>query len=337
MKLAVRINKKLAGKTIKLIEKYNLRDKSRRIISKENFVEIPIKDCENIRELLKGYEIVVQEKPVYSKSKTIEEAIQKYLPEEEFKKIRHILPRTYKVLGNIVLVKIPEELKDYSNLIGKALLEINTHCKSVWWDKGKRGQLRKPEVELIAGRGGETIHREGNCIYKFDVSKVMFSPGNQAERIRMGKIVKKEVVIDMFAGIGYFTIPMAKKAKRVYAIEINPDSYHYLLENIKLNEVECVIPILGDSMYVTPENVADRVVMGHINCHKFLPVAINALKDRGWIHYHESVPEAVIERPIRRVISAVKKAGKNVTIGCIRKVKNYSPGVLHVVVDAYVY
>jgi tRNA wybutosine-synthesizing protein 2 len=168
----------------------------------------------------------------------------------------------------------------------------------------------------------------------------MFSPGNLAERTRMGRIVKDgEIVVDMFAGIGYFSIPMAvhSNPKRVYSIEINPDSYAYLLENIKLNNADRIVPILGDSMHMTPEGVADRVIMGHIRCHDFLPVAIAALRDEGIIHYHESTPEAVLERPIERVKKAAEMMGKRVKILEFRKVKNYSPGVLHVVVDALIY
>jgi tRNA wybutosine-synthesizing protein 2 len=77
--------------------------------------------------------------------------------------------------------------------------------------------------------------------------------------------------------------------------------------------------------------------MGHINCHEFLPVAIRALKDKGVIHYHESTPEAVLERPVERVKRAAESEGKKVKILEFRRVKHYSPGVLHVVVDALVY
>ncbi len=332
---AVRVNSKRAGELIKKLEELGLRDKSRRIVARGDYVEIPVRFGEELRKLESelGVEVVEQKNPVYARPRTLEDALRDKLPENVLRK----LPKTYKVLGDVILVKLRDDILDYAETIGKALLEINPHCKSVWLDRGKRGMLRKPDVELIAGEGGETIHREGGCIYKFDVSRVMFSPGNQAERIRMGRIVREgEVVVDMFAGIGYFTVPMAKKAK-VYAVEINPDSYHYLLENLRLNEVRSVIPILGDSMFVTPEGVASRVVMGHVNCSEFLPVAIRALKGRGWIHYHESVPEAVLERPVRRVISAARRLGKNVRIEGLRKVKNYSPGVIHVVVDAYVF
>jgi len=158
--------------------------------------------------------------------------------------------------------------------------------------------------------------------------------------MRIVKLVQDdEIVVDMFAGIGYFTIPIAvhTNAKKIYAIEINPDSYFYLLENIKLNRVNNVLPILGDSMYVTPEGIADRVVMGHIFCQDFLPVAISALKSDGYIHYHESVPEVIIQRPIERIKRACELLGRDVRIENFRKVKNYSPGVLHVVVDAYIY
>jgi len=343
--LAIRVEKSRAEEAIALAEKLGIRDRRRRIVSRGDYVEIPVTgtgaEAGNVTEVIKDlrrvledeFELVEQESPVYARPRTLEEALAGKLPGSLMKKI----PKTYKVLGDVILVKIPDEFSDYAEVIGKALLELNPHCRSVWWDRGKRGMLRKPDVVLIAGEGGETTHREGGCVYKFDVSKVMFSPGNQAERIRMGRIVRRgEVVVDMFAGIGYFTIPMAKKAK-VYAIEINPDSYHYLLENIRLNDVESVIPILGDSMYVTPEGVADRVVMGHVSCHEFLPVAVRALKGKGWLHYHESVPEQIIERPVRRVISAVRAEGRDVRIEGVRKVKNYSPGVVHVVVDAYVF
>ncbi len=106
---------------------------------------------------------------------------------------------------------------------------------------------------------------------------------------------------------------------------------------MKLNGVSNIIPILGDSQFVTPEGVADRVVMGHIYCHDYLYTAIRAIDEVGVIHYHESTPEVVIDRPVRRVEKACRKMGKKCKILNFKKVKNYSPGVYHVVVDAKVY
>jgi tRNA wybutosine-synthesizing protein 2 len=332
---AVRVPKLEAEKVRRFAEKVGAKDKGRLIVAKGDYVEIPIYD--GYEHLFEGYEIIEQENPIFAKKMDLFEILKDKIPKEMWE----FIPRRYKIVGDIILIKIADELEDYKHLIGQELLKIHPRCKAVWRDRGKEGMLRKPNVELIAGEGSMAVHKENGCLFKLDVTKVMFSVGNQGERMRMAKIVKDgEVVVDMFAGIGYFSIPIAvhSKPKRIYSIEINPDSYGFLLENIKLNKVDCIVPILGDSMYVTPEGMADRVVMGHIYCHEFLPTAIRALKDEGGIiHYHESVPEVVLDRPVERIKRACKELGKNVKILNFRKVKNYSPGVLHVVVDAYIY
>ncbi|WP_456370842.1 50S ribosomal protein L11 methyltransferase, partial [Geoglobus sp.] len=159
----------------------------------------------------------------------------------------------------------------------------------------------------------------------------------QYEKVRVAKLVKDgEIVLDMFAGIGYFSIPIAKhsRAKRIYSIEINPDSYYFLLENINLNSVKNIVPVLGDSSQLSPEGFADRVVMGHIYAEEFLDTAISALKDEGWIHYHEAVPVRVIGRPVERIRRAAERIGGEVLEVRMRRVKNYAPNAVHVVVDA---
>ncbi len=331
---AVRVPKEKAEEVRKFAERIGAKDKDRLVVCRGNYVEIPIYD--GYESHFSNFEVIEQTNPVFARKSDLYEVLKYKIPKE----LWDFIPRRYKIVGDVILIKIPDELEEYKGLIGETLLKIHKRCKSVWRDLGREGMLRRPKVELIAGEGSETVHKENGCLFKLDVTKVMFSVGNQGERMRMVKLVRDgEVVVDMFAGIGYFTIPIAvhTKAEKIYSIEINPDSYFYLLENVKLNDVKNVIPILGDSMYVTPEGVADRVVMGHIFCHEFLPKAINALKDDGYVHYHESVPLAVINRPIERVKRACELLGRNVKIEGFRKVKNYSPGVVHVVVDAYIY
>ena len=331
---AVKVPKLKAEEVRRFAEKIGAKDKGRYVVCKGDYVEIPIYD--GFEKYFEGYEIVEQDDPVFAPKSDLFELLKDKIPKE----LWDFIPKRYKIVGDVILIKIPKELEEYKKLVGETLLKVHRRCKSVWRDLGKEGMIRKPKVELIAGEGSETIHRENCCLFKLDVTKVMFSVGNQGERMRVVKLVgEDEIVVDMFAGIGYFTIPIAvhTKAKRIYAIEINPDSYHYLLENVEINNIENVIPILGDSMHVTPEGVADRVIMGHINCHEFLPKAIKALKSDGYVHYHETVPEVILERPIERVKRACELLGRNVKIEGFRKVKNYSPGVVHVVVDAYIY
>jgi len=331
---AVRVPKKHAEEIRIYAEKIGAKDKSRLIVKKKEFVEIPI--LEEFVDFFKNYEIVEQKNPVYAKPKNVLQAFKKILPGDLLK----FAPRRYKIIGDIILVKIQKEIETHKYEIGKVLLDLHPNCKSVWRDLGKEGMLRKPKVECIAGSGSETIHRENKCLFRLDVTKVMYSLGNQAERARMARIVRdKEIVVDMFAGIGYFSIPMAvhSNAEKIYSIEINPDAFHYLIENIKLNGVDNVVPILGDSLFAAPEKIADRVVMGHIRCHDFIKKAMLVLDGKGIIHYHESVPEPVIDRPIVRLRKNAELLNKNIKILEFRKIKNYSPGVYHVVVDAYVY
>lgn len=203
------------------------------------------------------------------------------------------------------------------------------------------GFKREPEVDIILGEGTETIHKENHCLFKLDVSKIMWSKGNTTERMRISKMVGEgETVVDLFAGIGYFSLPMAihSNPKKIYSIEVNPVAYDYLCQNIKLNNVSQLIkPILGDCREQAPKKVADRVLMGYIgNTHHYLNVAVESLKDEGGIiHYHESVPDKLkYKRPIQRIKKAANP--REVKILNKRIVKKYSPGVYHVVIDAMV-
>lgn len=236
-----------------------------------------------------------------------------------------------KLIGDILVVKkVPDDLED--------IIKLPYVNKVVKLGKIK-GQKREPEVEMIYGECTETIHKENYCKFKFDVSKIMWSKGNTGERLRMSKLPKKdETIIDMFAGIGYFTIPMAvhAKPKRIYAVEINPVSYGYLCENVKLNKVEDIVkPILGDCGLQDFDHVADRIMMGYIGgTHHYLDSAMGYLKEGGIIHYHESTPEPILfTRPVERVRLAAKKVGRDIEVLNKRSIKKYSPGVFHTVVD----
>ena len=157
----------------------------------------------------------------------------------------------------------------------------------------------------------------------------------------MSKLGRGEYVVDMFAGIGYFTLPMAvhSRPRKILAIVLNPNAYHYLCQNIKKNrEVQIVEPHLGDCAKVTPVGVADRVVMGMVQVtDRYLQMGIQALRPGGVLHYHQTVPSCMHpERSIWESEEAVKAVGRRSEIlSCIR-VKKYSPGVVHSVVDALI-
>ena len=167
----------------------------------------------------------------------------------------------------------------------------------------------------------------------------MFSQGNFYERRRMSTVGAGEHVVDMFAGIGYFTLPMAVHAKPSGSTRSSSTLclIEYLSENIRLNHVEDIVnPILGDCREKAPVGEADRVIMGYVGTtQEYLPWGVKALKPGGILHYHETTPEKLVfERPIRYVKEAAQAQGRSAEIVNTVKVKKYSPGVWHVVVDA---
>ena len=265
---------------------------------------------------------------------TLKAVLKDLTPEEEA-----VLPRGWQVVGEVLLVHVPPALQHRRRELGEALLSLYPRCKTVVETRRIAGELRQPVVETIAGDGTETIHKENYVLFKLDVAKVMFSQGNFYERRRMSTVGAGEHVVDMFAGIGYFTLPMAVHARprRIDAIEINPVSFGYLEENIRLNHVEGIVnPVRGDCREKAPAGEADRVIMGYVGTtHEYLPWGVRALKPGGVLHYHETTPEKLVfERPIRYVKEAAEAQGRNAEIVNTVKVKKYSPGVWHVVVDA---
>ena len=251
-----------------------------------------------------------------------------------------LLPAGFNRIGHVIILWLPQKLLPRKQEIAQALLRIKgVHTVAIRAGT-VAGRFREPQVNVIAGdHTTETVHKENGCVFKLDVGRVMFSLGNVFERARVASLVQpSEVVVDMFAGIGQFSIPIAKQARpsKVYAIELNPVAYQYLQENVRLNRVgHLVSPMLGDCMEVAPRRVADRVVMGMLHVtHEYLPLAVQVLKpDGGVIHYHESVPSKLrFERPVKRILGAA--GGREVEILSKRLVKRYAPGVDHVVIDA---
>jgi tRNA wybutosine-synthesizing protein 2 len=302
------------------------------------FLEVPVSEAAG--EKVGNFPVIEQKNPEFlEKPSSLKEHLKTFLSEAEIA----CVPAGWQVLGDVIIVGIPKTLENKKITIAEALLSMYPRCRTVVRDFGIEGQFRQPKREILLGSKTETIHKEHGCFFKQDVTKVMYSKGNFEERKRMSRLGKGEVIVDMFAGIGYFSIPMAVHSmpKKITGIEINPESFVYLKENIRLNKVEDIfVPICGDCSRFTPEGTADRVLMGYVGTtHHYLEPAIKALKKSGGIlHYHETVPESLARtRPQERIRKAASTLGKKVEILETRRIKKYSPGVLHVVVDALIF
>jgi tRNA wybutosine-synthesizing protein 2 len=305
-------------------------DKSRKIIKRDAHVEIPVVS------LVSGFNIIRQEDPAYYRMHPdLSLALRSVLPED----CMMLLPRGWFILGEVIIVKINSKLKPFEGHIGKALLDYYPRCCTVLADEGISGPFREPVRRVISGSKTQTRHKENGVIFNLDATKVMFSQGNLKERIRMSRFGKGEFVVDMFAGIGYFTIPMAvySRPRKIMAIELNPNAYNFLCQNIKQNRVEdIVMPVQGDCAKKTPVGCADRVIMGMVQVtDQYLDAGILALKAGGILHYHQTYPSwKYPDAAIQDIETAAAKLGRRAEIINSRRVKKYSPGVVHVVIDA---
>ena len=240
-------------------------------------------------------------------------------------------------IGDVLIIELPEELESKKLLIGKEMHAMFPKIKTILNRKGITSKFREPEIEIISGKDTLTVHKENSCLFKIDPTKVMFCAGNLAERARMAAISgTDETVLDMFSGIGQFTIPMARHSnpRKIFSIEKNPVAFRFLNENVKLNKLDNVETILGDCREVSPRGVADRVVMGYfVRPERFLRPALAALNGRGVIHYHDLPMRNEVERRADDLISTINSSGYDAQIITARVVKSYSPARVHCVFD----
>ncbi|MFO8077794.1 MAG: class I SAM-dependent methyltransferase family protein [Thermoplasmatota archaeon] len=252
-----------------------------------------------------------------------------------------LLPQKWEKIGSVLLFKLPSSLIVHKKIIAQVYAEV-LQCSSVLLEKeGITGICRTPNVEHVFGKKNtETIHRENGVCFALDPAKVMFSSGNMDERKRMASVSNHhERVVDFFAGIGYFTIPMAVYSKPdcVVACEINPIAFDYLCKNIELNKVKNIVePVLGDSMKIAPTDYADRVIMGYFHQTKeFLPTAVDCLKTgEGIIHFHDTFPDKQVpQKPVEIFEKNLGSVHRSFQILRFHKVKSFAPGIGHYVFD----
>lgn len=215
---------------------------------------------------------------------------------------------------------------------------------------------RTPRVELVIGDHGWVTHVDNKIKYTFDVTQCMFSAGNVTEKLRVASLpCRGQTVVDLYAGIGYFTLPylVHAGASHVHACEWNPAAVEALRKNLQLNGVadRCTVHV-GDCRQACPERVADRVNLGLIpSSAEGWPTACRALNpDREccWMHVHENVEckpgttetkRELWQDRARQVCAAMEDLlrhhGRGWTVTCehIERVKSYAPRVDHLVLD----
>ena len=208
------------------------------------------------------------------------------------------ISKSYDVVGDIAIVRIIEATDEEAQKIAKIVLQSNPHVKTVMQQAGSvEGERRLRRLKWLAGeKKTETVYREFGCLLKVDLEKCFFSPRLGFERMRVANQVRAgEVVVNMFAGVGCFSILISKHANplKVYSVDVNPDAIRFMKENIDLNRVRYIVEAVeGDAKNVIAEKLgktADRVLMPlPEKAFEYLDFALAALKPAGgMVHYYD--------------------------------------------------
>ena len=324
---AVKVPKKEAEKTRRKLLELGVLARGYSVKREGNFVLFPVTGP------LDGFELVEAEfEKLEKRPHNYREVVD--VPE----KVKPLLPSSFDIIGDIAIIELPDELKPYGKAIGEAILKVHRHIKAVFAKGSKvEGEYRVRELVHLAGENRtETIHRENGIRLKLDVAKVYFSPRLATERMRIFRKTRPgEVVFDMFAGVGPYSVLLAKKAGLVFAVDLNPWAVRYLEENVRLNKTNNVIPVLGDVRKVAGKIKADRVIMNLPKfADRFLREAMLSVKPGGVIHYYGFGPEEDLYSEHEAKIKAVaRELGLNVEFLERRKVRPYAPRQFNIAID----
>jgi tRNA wybutosine-synthesizing protein 2 len=233
--------------------------------------------------------------------------------------------RGYYMVGDIAVIRGEKPTPEAIDGINRF-----RHPRGIVWVEELRDVTRTPKTELLSGTAGEVCHRESGYCYILDPQKVMFSMGNREEKMRIAAQIRdgpgSERVADMFAGIGYFTIPLAGAGARVHAMEINPVAFGYLERNILKNSLSGHVDASCGDCRELLTGTYDRIVMGHFDSIAFLPFALAHVHAGSTLHLHSIGPV------MDRIRELTEGAGFSATIR-VHKVKKYRPHAWHVVQD----
>ena len=224
-------------------------------------------------------------------------------PFDEIKKqinedLHHKLPKKWKKIGNILVADFSQINSNNLSQVSQVYANI-LKVKTVLQKNKVNGELRKPKrTEILFGEDTETEITEYGLKYSMDLSKTMWSPGNTGWRAVLDGPEKvssfysfdsPKVIIDYFAGIGYFTIQLAKSypTAKVISIDKNPNSIEYLEKNLAINNINNVEVLNDDCRNIVRKG--DVIHLGYVsNTLNFLEHARDNLNKNGIAIFHEA-------------------------------------------------
>jgi tRNA (guanine37-N1)-methyltransferase len=243
---------------------------------------------------------------------------------------------SYERLGDIAILDEddPGRAREAARAIAESSLPVGTVVNRA---SPVEGELRVRQWDVLYGEETETVHREYGCAFALDIAEVYFSPRLATERHRVVEQVEAgERFFDMFAGVGPFVIPAARRGAEAVGVDLNGVAVEYLRENAERNGVaDRVTAIEGDVRRVEGyDGWAERLVMNlpH-SADEFLDTAVALAGDDCALHYYDIQHEDDPFGPGERAIRAAAEPDYEVEVLERREVRSYAPHELNVCLD----
>lgn len=324
MSLGVKVKRRCGEQFRRFLVEMNAFDKSRRICSDESYVYLPTRmldeqEMDRLRSI-SDFDLVKMD---FCDEK------QSLCPED----LLGFRP-SFEAVGDIAIVE-----DDRAEQVASAIMSCYKSIKAVISPVSDvEGEFRTRRFRHVAGEKRTiTTHKEHGLRYRVDLEGAYFTPRLGTERLRVARQVKpNDAVLDMFAGVGPFSLLFAKRGAKVIAIEKNPIAVKYLKENALLNKVQDIKILEGDAadLALLFVNKADHVIMNlpH-SASQFLIPAIKAARDGGIIHYYAIAPEGCLYGDTELIKNASEQLGYSSEIVHQGIVRSYAPKRYNVVIE----
>ncbi len=287
----------------------------------------------------KLFEIVEADFKEKKNRDTIKTVLKDKLSPEKIK----LIPRSQEIIGDILILEIPEELKGKGKIIAQAFLSLHPHLKVVVKKSEiHSGVFRTRRVKILAGeKRKETIHLESRVRMKLNIEETYFSARLGHERLRIAKQVRKgEEVLVMFSGSAPYPLVLAKHsdAKHIVGVEINPKAHAFGLENLKLNKIkEGKIELYNDDVRKVLPKIKkkfDRILMPLPKTSEdFLDIALTKAKKGTIINLYAFLHEKEINAEGKKIKALCKDLGYKVSIKKKVKCGQHAPHIFRVCYD----
>lgn len=240
----------------------------------------------------------------------------------------------YDIVGDIAVIR--DASPEAQLRMAGSIMNENKNVKVVLAQSSPvQGTFRLCKFKVVAGEDRTfTVHRENGCLFHIDLATVHFSSRLVQERRLVAESSRPgERILNMFGGVGSFSIEIAKKhPTKVFNIDINPEAIGLCLRNILANRlrgrVTAVLADAKEAADILSLKGMDRVLLPlPEKSHEYLSTALSALRRQGVIQYYDFVDAGKDESPTAKMWAKIGSLinGDRITLAKARIVKSVAP------------